>query len=111
MGNVATTNRWLCVTDVEKSTKVVNAATNTWTTVTSSPDTSALETPRAAPVCDSQPDRIEAAVVAVGNKDQPGNGLFVWQFLARFHSESGSKITLYVFLWLLGIRLCRLNSL
>ena len=64
---------WSCVLDVGESTNVVDAATSSWTTVTSSPDTSPRETPRAAAVCDDRPDVIEAMVVAVGSKDQPGN--------------------------------------
>jgi len=48
--------------------------------VTSSPDTSARETPRAAPMYDGLPDRIEAVADAVGIKDQLGNNFVSGSF-------------------------------
>jgi len=75
LASLETTEPWFCVIGVEESTNVVDAAARTWTTVTSSPDTSPRETPRAAAVCDDRPDRIEAVVVAVDVKNQRGNGI------------------------------------
>lgn len=44
--------------------------------MSSSPDTSPTETPRAAALCDGRFGKLEAVVVAVDTtKDQPGNSI------------------------------------